>query len=232
MQRICLLVPVYKPQPFWASNLLQKTREFETFCQFPIEKWVISDGKAFGHWQEGLNELEYQGWRILQTPKNQGKGAALRYAFAAVQADAYVFTDADFPYQPENAAHMVKQILSGHDLVFGKRQPDYLQALPAKRRLISAWLKWFNSNLLKLPHPDTQCGLKAFSQKGKKLLLKTKSSGFAFDLELAILANRQSTLHWSSFDVTLREELHFSDMPVKLLIREGLGLLKSLNFKK
>lgn len=60
--------------------------------------------------------------RLLRHDRNQGKGAALRTAFAAAQGDVLLIQDADLEYMPEEYPKVLRPIIEGKaHVVFGSR---------------------------------------------------------------------------------------------------------------
>lgn len=60
--------------------------------------------------------------RVLEQPRNMGKGAALRRGFAEVSADYVIVQDADLEYDPADYARLLEPLLTGQaDAVYGSR---------------------------------------------------------------------------------------------------------------
>jgi glycosyltransferase involved in cell wall biosynthesis len=83
---------------------------------------VVDDGSTDGS-RELLEDLQARfGFRLLLQPGNQGKGAALRRAFAEITGDLVVIQDADLEYSPEEYPALIELICQGRaDVVYGSR---------------------------------------------------------------------------------------------------------------
>lgn len=227
---LALVIPAHRFSLRWLHALHE---QYSLLClahQLPIA-WkpvVVLDGLSKADAQLCYDYLEPLQWQVVHLQENLGKGASVRAGFRQVVADYYLFTDDDFPYNAESIAAVVHELLQGSDVVFGRRNARYRRKLPFRRRLLSSALLFFNKRFLRLRHPDTQCGLKGFSEQGKALLLRTSNNGFAFDLELALLARDRIDLRWTAVEVEERGELDFSDMPVRTLSVEWKNLRELL----
>lgn len=60
--------------------------------------------------------------RLVEQPRNGGKGSALRRGFDEVSSDFVIIQDADLEYDPAEYTKMLEPLLDGHaDVVFGSR---------------------------------------------------------------------------------------------------------------
>ena len=87
-----------------------------------IQLIVVDDCSSDGT-RERLVDLQRQhGFTLLLQESNQGKGAALRRGFAAVEGDLVVIQDADLEYSPEEFPMLAELIIDGRaDVVYGSR---------------------------------------------------------------------------------------------------------------
>jgi dolichyl-phosphate beta-glucosyltransferase len=133
--------------------------------------------------------------RLLENFPNRGKGAAVRNGLLAGQRSIGLFFDADLSTPLEEIPKVIEPIVKGDvDVAFGSRALD--------RKLIGHHQPWLREhggrvfNLLVrltsgLPFWDTQCGFKAFRLDVCRPILETAHiDGFAFDVELLVLAQR------------------------------------------
>ena len=133
--------------------------------------------------------------RLLENFPNRGKGAAVRKGLLAAQKPIGLFFDADLSTPLEETPKVIEPIANNDvDLAFGSRALD--------RSLIGHRQPWQREtagrifNLLArvttgLPFWDTQCGFKAFRLDVCRPILETaRIDGFAFDVELLLLAQR------------------------------------------
>jgi glycosyltransferase involved in cell wall biosynthesis len=133
--------------------------------------------------------------RLLENFPNRGKGAAVRRGLLAAERGIGLFFDADLSTPLDEIPKVIAPIANGEvDLAFGSRALD--------RSLIGRHQSWLREqggrvfNLLVrlssgLPFWDTQCGFKAFRlDVCRPILAAAGLVGFAFDVELLVLAQR------------------------------------------
>lgn len=87
-----------------------------------VQLIVVDDGSVDGT-RDILARLQPDlGFTLLLQPRNQGKGAALRRGFGAVDGDLVVIQDADLEYSPEEFPALIELICQGRaDVVYGSR---------------------------------------------------------------------------------------------------------------
>jgi glycosyltransferase involved in cell wall biosynthesis len=124
-----------------------------------------------------------------------GKGAAIRRGMLEARGAWRFMADADLAMPPDNLDRFIR-VVSGSPaphIVIGSREA------PGSQRVGEHWLRHaigrvFNSyvRLLVLPGiTDTQCGFKLFSAQAADALFPGMTiKGFAFDVELLVMARR------------------------------------------
>ncbi|HLW35328.1 MAG TPA: dolichyl-phosphate beta-glucosyltransferase [Chthoniobacterales bacterium] len=133
--------------------------------------------------------------RLIENFPNRGKGAAVRSGLLAATKPVGLFFDADLSTPLSEIPKLIEPIAKGDvDIAFGSRALD--------RKLIGVHQPWRREqagrvfNLIVrlatgMPFWDTQCGFKAFRlDVCRPILEKAHTVGFAFDVELLLLAHR------------------------------------------
>ena len=124
MPSLTVVVPVYNER-FLVRDSLRRLLEAAPGWEgvSEIEVLVVEDGS-----RDGTRELlrEYAAGepriRLIEHPRNLGKGAAVRTGIAEARGDLIVFHDADLEYDPRDIGRLVKPFLEdGADVVYGSR---------------------------------------------------------------------------------------------------------------
>jgi glycosyltransferase involved in cell wall biosynthesis len=128
--------------------------------------------------------------RVVRTPRNHGKGYAVRVGIQASQGELVVFTDADGSYGPDQLERVVAA-LGRAPVAIGARPAGQAGIGSPLRRLASPVFNRVMRLLLGLPFHDTQCGLKGFRRDAAEALFsRARVDGFAFDAEALLVARR------------------------------------------
>ncbi|MBK8622665.1 MAG: glycosyltransferase [Saprospiraceae bacterium] len=230
---VVLLIPMYNPPSGWDVTLLNR---YHTFCRLFGQKipLVLSNDGSSIDIQEGVQNLQNNLgslFNYVSSDKNQGKGAALKRAAAYIQADTYLFTDHDFPYTPESMIAVLQNSMSKGGITMGVRDDNYYDDISFFRTHLSKLLKKLNLILLRLPSNDTQCGLKAFDNSTKNILLNCKTNRFLIDLEFLLAANSKN-VSITPVVVKLRSDVAFTRFNAWVLSKElGNFLLLIWNYR-
>ena len=100
-------------------------RVIEADAGLAKELIIVDDGSTDGTREvlEGLKaRFAREDIKIFYQERNQGKGAAVRKAFAQASGDILVIQDADLEYDPADIKSLLQPILEGKaDVVYGSR---------------------------------------------------------------------------------------------------------------
>jgi dolichyl-phosphate beta-glucosyltransferase len=187
-RRFSVVVPAYNEGPRIADTV---TTLRSVLDGIDLEVIVVDDGST----DETSDLAERAGADlVLRQPRNAGKGAAVRAGFARATGAAIAYTDADLAYPPDQLEAMLRVVEAGFPFVAGSRRHEETVTLIRARRLREVTGRIFNlatAIIVNSGFRDTQCGIKAFrAEEGKLLLACGLVDGFAFDVELFVLAKR------------------------------------------
>jgi glycosyltransferase involved in cell wall biosynthesis len=131
-------------------------------------------------------------------PEHAGKGHAVRAGLARGRGRYLGFIDGDGDVPPDLLADFVRVVERLHpDIVIGsKRHPDSEVVYPLARRLYSWGYQQLVRILFRLHVRDTQAGIKLVRREVLTDVLPLMVvQGYAFDLELLLIANRLGHRH-------------------------------------
>jgi dolichyl-phosphate beta-glucosyltransferase len=131
--------------------------------------------------------------RVLRNPTNSGKGASVRAGVLAATEPYVLMTDADLSTPIEEVVKLAAAIESA-DIAIGSRAApgaDIQVHQPLHRELMGKTFNKLVQLLVTGGIRDTQCGFKLFSAEAAEALFpRLTISGFAFDVELLVMARR------------------------------------------
>jgi putative flippase GtrA len=122
-----------------------------------------------------------------------GRGRALRAIWSESDAEVLAYMDVDLSTDLNALLPLVAPLLSGHsDLAIGTRLARGARVIRGpKRELISRCYNVLLHACLGVRFSDAQCGFKAISREQARVLLPlTRDTGWFFDTELLVLAER------------------------------------------
>ena len=122
-----------------------------------------------------------------------GRGRALRAIWSQSEAEVLAYMDVDLSTDLNALLPLVAPLLSGHsDLAIGTRLARGSRVIRGpKRELISRGYNMLLRTLMGARFSDAQCGFKAIRRDQARVLLPlTQDTGWFFDTELLVLAER------------------------------------------
>lgn len=132
---------------------------------------------------------------MLRNPHNLGKGASVKRGMLAADGKYILFSDADLSTPIEELSRLLAELERGCQIAIASRALPGAIIEPRQHPLRETMGKVFSlvvQTALFRGIPDTQCGFKAFvAEVARELVEEQRLSGFAFDVELLLLARKR-----------------------------------------
>jgi len=187
LKTLSILIPVYNEERYLAA-VVKRVVEQPLPGGLTREIIMVNDASKDKTWEimQQLPDLFPEvPFKLLNKTKNEGKGAALRDAWAMATGDLLIVQDADFEYDPSDYPKLVQPILDGKaDSVFGSR------FIGEPHRVMYFWHQMANNILTMLSNMLTNLNLtdmevcyKVFTREVYSQI-KIKSPRFGVEPEL------------------------------------------------
>ena len=154
---------------------------------------IADNGSDDGTWAVAIElEAEFSSVRAIRIER-PGRGRALRSIWLASDADIYAYMDVDLSTGLNALLPLVAPLVSGHsDVAIGTRLARGARVIRGPRReIISRCYNLLLHATLGTGFSDAQCGFKAIrADRARALLPLTSDTGWFFDTELLVLAER------------------------------------------
>lgn len=175
---IAVIIPCYNE----AAAIGTVVRDFR--AALPAARILVFDNNSTDATAEIAREA---GAEVLPAPI-QGKGNAVRQAFAAIDADVYVLVDGDATYEAAAAPRLVAALRDGGlDMVIGARRGTAEAAYRAGHRLGNRLLTGLINWLFRGRVDDLLSGYRVFSRRFVKSF-PALAEGFETETELTVHA--------------------------------------------
>jgi dolichol-phosphate hexosyltransferase len=220
--KLSIVMPVYNEQRTIARAVAQVLRT-ELPCDF--ELIIVNDGSSDGT-SEILKALRHPNARVIEHPRNLGKGAALQTGAAVATGTHFVPFDADLEYDPADLALLMAPVLAGRcEVVYGvrlfganTRYQSFRHALGNKALTLAASVM-FNASLTDLHTCLKLLPVELFRD------LQLSEDGFGLDTEItAKLLARGIT----PFEIPVTYHSRSTEHGKKITWRDGVECLQVL----
>jgi dolichyl-phosphate beta-glucosyltransferase len=172
---------------------------------------------------------------VVSHPKNLGKGAAVRTGFAQARGEQLLICDADLA-TPIDQLEVLRRAGDRASVRIGSRALDrklIFTPQPLYRDLMGRSFNLIVRSFLLSAIHDTQCGFKLFpGELGRALALVQGINGFAYDVELLVLARswgfklHEVAVEWRHVEASRVHAVRHSSQMLRDLLR--LWLLRSI----
>lgn len=165
--------------------------------------------------------------RLIENPRNCGKGYSVRSGILHSLGDIVMFSDADLSSPMEEAEDLFAAIAKGADIAIGSRwlaTSRQTHKQPFYRRFFGRCFNALTRLVMDLPFADTQCGFKAFTRNAAQTVFQLQTiERWGFDPEILFIA--------------LKRGYHVTEVPVSWAhdartrisyLRDGMQMLKEL----
>ena len=207
---LSVVIPAYNEERRLPPTLIDVIDFFDR-KSISYEVIVIDDGSSDGT-AEVVRKFERvrNQVRLIQLPRNYGKGHAVRLGVLNCRGSHILFADADGATPIQEFDRLQAAISGGADVAIGSRalaSTETKVATSLHRRFLG---RVFNTcvNMILLPSiADTQCGFKMFTRKAALFLFRRqRADRFSFDVELLYMAHKA--------DLTIKEvPINWTNVP-------------------
>jgi glycosyltransferase involved in cell wall biosynthesis len=196
---ISIVIPAYNEEQRLPASL-DKIVAFLKEKNYKSEIIVVDDGssdktlevvKDYSTHNHSVAKI-----RIIQNPRNMGKGYSVRNGMLQAAGRLILFTDADLSAPIEEAPKLIDPILRGEcDVAIGSRglkESVIPVRQPILRELSGRIFNLFVRAISGLKIKDTQCGFKAFRREAAAEAFTWQTIyGFGFDVEVLYIAQQR-----------------------------------------
>lgn len=216
--RVSLVIPAYNEEgrlPAFLEELVTFRRKAAEVIH---EVLVVDDGSRDRTAARTAMFQDLLPLRLIRSPKNRGKGAAVRAGVLEATADAVVFMDADGATSPWELPKMLAA-LTGAPVAVGNRWMPGSQVEGRETfRAFSGWVYRTYVGYFGLRGIDTMCGFKGFHRAvGQELFASLREERWLFDTEIMLRAV-QRRYRVESFPIRWTSK-HGSKLRLPVLLR-------------
>jgi putative flippase GtrA len=188
-----IVIPVRNEERDLGPSVRRLHAYLRDLFPFPARITIADNGSDDGTWAvASALQAEFSSVRAVRIER-PGRGGALRSVWLASDADVYAYMDVDLSTDLDGLLPLVAPLVSGHsDVAIGTRLVHSARVVRGPRReIISRCYNLLLHATLGTRFSDAQCGFKAVrADQARALLPLTSDTGWFFDTELLVLAER------------------------------------------
>ncbi len=223
---LSIIIPAFNEE----KRLPRTLQETVSYAEQNLDKYeiiVINDGSK-DKTKEVALKFKDKGVRLLNNPRNMGKGFSIKYGMVHAKHDPILFMDSDLATPLSEIKKFYKSLNEGYDIVIASRnlkESVITVKQPKYRQLLGKTFPLLVKTLLNLETKDTQCGFKMFKRDAaRKIFPRQNILRFAFDAEILFIAKL--------LDLKVKESpVVWTDMEGSSLfiIKDTLKMLRDIN---
>jgi len=191
--QVDIVVPVRNEERDLAPSVRRLVAYLRAGFPFTARVTIADNGSTDGTWAIADRlAREFDEVRAVRM-EEPGRGRALRAIWSQSEAEVLAYMDVDLSTDLNALLPLVAPLLSGHsDVAIGTRLARGSRVIRGpKRELISRCYNMLLHACMGARFSDAQCGFKAIrAEQARALLPLTQDTGWFFDTELLVLAER------------------------------------------
>jgi glycosyltransferase involved in cell wall biosynthesis len=218
---LSVIVPVFNERTT-VAEVIRRIRAVS--LPVDVEVVVVDDGSSDGT-DKVLAALGDSTVRVINHPRNRGKGAAIRTGMEAVRGDLVLVQDADLEYDPEDWNKLLEPILRGKArVVYGSRFTGERKNMMPLHWIGNRFLSLITNVLYSSTLSDMETCYKLFDRRVLEGIT-IESDKFDFEPEITAKVLRRG---FRIYEVPISYAGREADEGKKITWRDGFGAIKAL----
>jgi glycosyltransferase involved in cell wall biosynthesis len=218
---LSVIVPVFNERST-VAEVIRRIRAVE--LPVDIEVIVVDDGSWDGT-DKVLAAVGDSSIRVMDHPRNLGKGAAVRTGLAVARGDLVLVQDADLEYDPMDWSRLLDPIIRGKaQVVYGSRFTGERKNMLPLHWVGNRFLSLVTNILYSSTLSDMETCFKMFDRRVLEGIT-VESDGFEFEPEITAKVLRRG---YRIYEVPISYAGREPDEGKKITWRAGFGALRAL----